>query len=156
MSIQRAQKLNPAAATEYGTISRWTTTRPLLLLDLTQKIEMPSFYEADESDYYEEAAFLASFIADITQPIERDGREHIEYVPTQIVTEYLRRTFRAPDDKHLDGIIYPSAHTSRGKCLVLFLGYDQLYPRYGAGDTSIALDPASVRLIRGRARKRTP
>jgi hypothetical protein len=41
---------------------------------------------------YEKAAigFLHQFMEDATLPIERDGREHIEYVPTQIVTEYFR------------------------------------------------------------------
>ena len=146
---------NPATVTEYGTIARWTTTRPLLVLDLTKRLEMPSFYVADETDYYDEAAFLDSFIADITKPIERDGREHIEYVPTQIVTEYLRTTLRTPDNQRLDGIMYPSART-QGKCFVLFLGYDQLHPTYGAGDGSIVLDAASVRRTQTRRRRTIP
>ena len=38
-------------------------------------------------------SFLRGFVEDLAKPIKKDGREHIEYVPTQIVTS---ATFSAP------------------------------------------------------------
>jgi hypothetical protein len=136
----------PGSFPEHGTIASWTSTRPLLVLDLTKRLDAPSFYNADASFSYDEVGFLYDFIADITQPIERDGREHIEYVPSQIVTEYFRTSFRALGGQRLDGIIYPSARTKRGKCIVIFVGYDEMNPTYGMGDpVPLVLNPASPR-----------
>jgi RES domain-containing protein len=76
---------------------------------------------------YEKAAigFLHQFVRDATLPIERDGREHIEYVPTQIVTEYFRHRFLyeyAPGQRsQVQGILYPSSRSEHGLNAVLFL-----------------------------------
>lgn len=35
--------------------------------------------------------FLREFVKSITLPVVHDGREHIEYVPTQVLTEYFRQ-----------------------------------------------------------------
>ncbi len=51
--------------------------------------------------------FLHHVSWEMSQPVVRDGREHIEYVPTQAVTEFVR-TRRRVDGK-VDGIKYPSA-----------------------------------------------
>jgi hypothetical protein len=75
---------------------------------------------------YEKATigFLHRFVEDATLPIERDGREHIEYVPTQIVTEYFRHRFLfeyAPGQRsQADGILYPSSRSDDGLNAVLF------------------------------------
>lgn len=53
---------------------------------------------------------------DLAQPIVLDGREHIDYVPTQVITEYLR--FHPVLD--LDGIRFRSAQNA-GVNYVLFL-----------------------------------
>jgi hypothetical protein len=37
-------------------------------------------------------------------PLQRYGGTNIEYVPTQIVTEYFRRVFRTADGGPIDGL----------------------------------------------------
>ncbi|WP_146060416.1 RES domain-containing protein [Amycolatopsis sp. CA-128772] len=59
--------------------------------------------------------FLHRFAADLGKPIALDGREHIEYVATQVVTEYLRFV----SSNAVDGILYRSAQND-GVCCVLF------------------------------------
>ena len=51
-------------------------------------------------------------------PIARDDRIHIDYVPTQVVTEYVRSA-RFPDGR-LDGIRYRSSRREGGISVVLF------------------------------------
>lgn len=37
--------------------------------------------------------FLDRFAHEVSKPVAPDALEHIEYVPTQIVTEYFRHAF---------------------------------------------------------------
>jgi len=53
--------------------------------------------------------------------MERDGSEPIEYVPTQIVTEYFRHRFRLQENRRLDGILYRSSRSTNGIACVLFI-----------------------------------
>jgi len=82
--------------------------RALNLLNLADLPPIPSVFDTERHGMIHSLRFLHAFAADISQPIARDGREHIEYVPTQIVTEYFRRVFRLIDGSSLDGIIYPA------------------------------------------------
>jgi RES domain len=61
--------------------------------------------------------FLWSFARDLRKPVVLDGREHIEYVPTQVVTEYMRWFPAAA----IDGILYTSAQNGGTSC-VIFCG----------------------------------
>jgi hypothetical protein len=67
----------------------------------------------------------------------RDVRnDEAEYVPTQVVTEYLRSALTG--DESLDGVIYSSVKNKGGRCVVLFADRD-------------AVDPASPRSASARA-----
>lgn len=93
----------------------------LRLLDLTDLPPVPSIFDSVLRDQLNGIAFLHHFQRDLVQPISRDGYEHIEYVPTQIVTEYIRHVFRTKDQKSLDGILYRSSKQSNGIACVLFI-----------------------------------
>jgi hypothetical protein len=64
--------------------------------------------------------FLHRFVRECTQPIAKDGSEHIDYIPTQVVTEFFRHIFTDTEGKRLDGILYPSSKRNGGICCVLF------------------------------------
>lgn len=116
-----AETFDPAA--HAGQILSTGTFRPLRqlrVLNLADLPTVPSVFDIDHHDTIHSLRFLHAFARDISQPIARDGREHIEYVPTQIVTEYFRRVFRFKDGGQLDGIIYSSAKTIGSKAFVLF------------------------------------
>lgn len=102
----------------------FTPVRTLLLLDLTNLPEMPSPFAHDGQDAIEELTFLARFTAEVSRPIVPDGREHVEYVPTQFVTEFLRVKFTAKSGAKLDGIAYGSSRC-HGVCYVVFADHDQ-------------------------------
>ena len=99
--------------------------RDLTLLDLAELPPVPSVFDIDRQPVIHSLRFLHAFAADISRPIVRGDREHIEYVPTQIVTEYFRRLFRSADGRTLDGIIYRSAKQTGAKAFVLFCENEQ-------------------------------
>jgi hypothetical protein len=140
------------------TVGMWTNTRPLKILDLTRLPEIPSFYAEWRYDR-DHLVFLRQFVREISQPVVHDGREHIDYVPTQILTEYFRHRYRAGEDTLLDGIIYPSAQRKRGRSIVIFASQDDLNPRehepWARKTPILRLDLASIRRV-PKPRRRTP
>ena len=86
--------------------------RILNVLDLTALPQNITFW----LDGFEELSFLRSFHKVITRQIDRDDRIHVEYVPSQVVTEYLKYMY---NEVRLDGLIYQSSLSQR-KNIVLF------------------------------------
>jgi RES domain len=99
----------------YALMGAFRSTRQLRLLDLTRPPEFPSYFDEAKHEELGLARFLRSFVDSITQPVIPDGRQHIEYTPTQVLTEYLRWMPENP----IDGIALPSAQTGE-KTYVLF------------------------------------
>lgn len=112
-------------ADEPGTyaIGQFRALRDITILDLAQLPPIPSlFAEISDTlpyDPHEALRFLHRLADDISRPIVRDDRVHIEYVPTQVVTEFLRTT-KLPEGIKLDGIRYRSSRRGGGISLVLF------------------------------------
>ena len=76
---------------------------------------------ADAAEVYPRRAwdFLSHVGEEISKPIHRDNQTHIEYVPTQVVTEFIR-TQRRAKQLRIDGVRYSSA-SNYGFCsYVLF------------------------------------
>jgi hypothetical protein len=107
-------------------IAEFRTTRPTILLDITTPPHV-SIFDDDRRHLYDWCSFMHSFIADFRKPVAKDGSEHIDYVPTQIVTEYIRSVARL-DGKKIDGIRYSSARRPKGICCVLFATADDVTP----------------------------
>ncbi len=104
--------------TKFISYGEWNVIDSLVLLDFTFLPPLPSIFDIDRASMRDAYGFLRSFLNDIAQKVEHDGREHIDYIPTQIVSEY----FRSKIEK-LDGIVYKSVR-NEGKCLVLFPHHD--------------------------------
>lgn len=125
-------------------VGTFLPVRDLTLLNLADLPPVPSVFDADRAKYIHPLRFLEAFAADISQPIARDGREHIEYVPTQIVTEFFRRIFRLPDGSAIDGIIYGSAKNADGKAVVLFCENQQCVEEANANNAGAMLQLVAV------------
>ncbi len=110
-------------------IAEFRIARDASILDLGAAPAVPSLFETvpDSLPYDPRVptAFLNYFAIDISKPIDRDDRQHIEYIPTQIVTEYFRTQFRA-NGQALDGIRYMSARHPDSYSLVVFATQDDL------------------------------
>jgi RES domain-containing protein len=103
-------------------VGTFRTVREAHVLDLTLLPRRLGFFEqqSDSSDINRYAlAFLHSFVESVAAKVEPGSREHIDYVPTQVVTEWFRTVFHFGKSS-LDGIIYPSTQNPGGHSVVLF------------------------------------
>lgn len=104
-----------------ATIAPWRTLRQMRVLNLEGLPKVPSLFDESKRELRPSLEFLYSFRNDISKPIIKEEREHIEYVPTQIVTEYFRHMYRDTEGNMLTGILYPSARNCGGIACVLFV-----------------------------------
>jgi hypothetical protein len=104
----------------FATVASFKTLKAFQVLDLTQIPAVPSLFDQQRGHHRPAIIFLTNFLDDFTKEVKKDGREHIEYVPTQVVTEYFRRVFRTIEGDRLRGVIYPSARIEGGISYVLF------------------------------------
>lgn len=101
-------------------VAAFDTTKALNVLDLHNVPAIPSLFDRNRRHLRGLHLFLRDFVTDLSRPIETDGREHTDYVPTQIITEYFRHQFRPADGQCLNGILYRSSKRIGGMCCVLF------------------------------------
>jgi hypothetical protein len=106
-------------SSQQAAIGEFKTQRELQILDLTNLGDKPSIFDNNHREEFNGLFFLEDFVKTITKLIEKNGNEHLEYVPSQVVSEYFALMFRH-NGKHLDGIKYSSAVYSNGYNLVLF------------------------------------
>lgn len=101
-------------------IGEFKTIRELTVVDLTVLPTDVSIW----MDKWEGIAFLKSFHKDITQPLLKEAKEAIEYIPSQIFTEYLRWMFTDKQGRHVDGLVYKSCKTKKAN-VVLFCNNEE-------------------------------
>jgi len=92
-------------------IGSFRAMRELTIVDLTA---IPPERIFDEQLDFRVVRFLNHFARDLSRPVALDGSEHVEYVPTQVATEYLRYALG------VDGIRFASSLTD-GANVVLFV-----------------------------------
>jgi hypothetical protein len=141
---RRAGRLNPAGVIGfYGAFDRetcvaelrptvgsiivaaeFTITAPICVLDTTlfeAKPKAPDLYAKNAQQRAAQWQFMQSFMLEIAQPISPDD-EHLDYLPTQAVAEYLNKHHRftfAGAERTIDAVIYRSAQHPEGKNIVL-------------------------------------
>lgn len=106
------------------TVGQFRTARAFPVVDLTRVPSVPSIFDLERRDSRPAIIFLHHFMRDLGAPVTKDGREHIDYVPTQIVTEYIRHLYKHPDYGIVRGILYRSAK-GEGSCCVFFFDCEQ-------------------------------
>lgn len=99
-------------------VGRFETTRPARILDLADLAPAPGFFSTAERGHYYVLRFLHAFADMIIEPVPRNDRTQIDYIPTQVFTEFLRDY--PFEDGHIDGIRYRSATGEAGVNVVLF------------------------------------
>jgi hypothetical protein len=103
-------------------VGTFRTTRDTNILDLTRLPRRMGFFEeqSDSSSVDRYALiFLHRFVKSLAARVEAGDREYIDYVPTQVLTEWFRTAFHR-EGPSLDGIRYQSSQRAGGKSLVLF------------------------------------
>lgn len=140
-----AETFDPALhAGQVASVGTFRPTRDLEVLDLAQLPQVPSIFDSERRNLLYTLRFLHRFADDVSKPIARDGREHIEYVPTQIVTEYFRRVFRTDAKETLDGIVYRSSRHDADRAVVLFAENENCFDTGGPDYREDLLELVSV------------
>jgi hypothetical protein len=89
------QRDREGASDKVVIIAQSKLNRSIQVLDLTELPAVPSFF--GDYELHHGTRFLLDFERDFGKPIARDGSEHIEYKPTQLVTDYFRRSFKTDE-----------------------------------------------------------
>ena len=105
--IQEIRNYAPDVVIDLG---KFELQRDLVVIDLFKIPKHLSFWMPQ---HFREYKFLKQFHLEITRPIDKNPS--IEYVPTQIFTEYIQFM----NNNHIDGIIYRSSLTGE-RNVVLF------------------------------------
>jgi hypothetical protein len=106
------------------TIGTFKPKRRLILADFSRTGWQASIFRYESATEFEAAAFLNHFASEIAQPIVGDERVHVDYVPTQVVTEYFRFLY-SMEHSQIDGIAYRSSLCKNGVNIVLFVNQDE-------------------------------
>ena len=131
-------------AKEYISVAQFLTTAPLNLIDL-RNAKTVGFFNYNRRDLYEPSKFLSSFIAQISMRHEDSNVERIEFVPSQIVTEYFRYILGSTNDKPIHGIVYKSTLFKNKNCYVVFADNSQCQEEGSAyEDTLLAMKKGSI------------
>jgi hypothetical protein len=107
------------------TMGVFNVTKELFVVDFTKLPPIPSIFDKVNRKKYYKILFFHSFVDDLSKEFKRENKTHIEYIPTQVLTEYFRYVFPEYSNIELDGIIYKSSKNSKGKCCVLFLDNEE-------------------------------
>ena len=92
------------------TVAAFETSAACTVVDFTELESPPSMFDARNAHRRRPLMFLHEFVEQMSKPARSDW-EQLDYVPTQIVTEYLFQVFLGGDV--VAGILYPSAQTGR-------------------------------------------
>lgn len=102
------------------TISKFKLKKDIYVIDFNRLPDLPSIFDLKKVKSYYLIRFLYDLVQDFTQDIKKDEKEHIEYVPTQVVTEYFRYPFNKNRKNMIEGIIYPSSKNKLKSSSVIF------------------------------------
>lgn len=102
-------------------VAKFEIIRPLKLLDLTriaEAVNALSYFHPDYLDRHNYVRFLRGFHDEIRKPII-PGRESLEYLPTQVIAEYLATRPQGA----VDGVIFGSAQLSGARTNVVLFNF---------------------------------
>ena len=107
------------------TIAKFRMIGAVMALNLTEFPDMPSPFAPNSADPRLAISFMQWFSEEAAQPVQKDGREHIEYVPTQVFTEFLSEFGgRERGFPPVNGVVYPSIQHSGGKACAFYPCFD--------------------------------
>lgn len=112
-----AQNIGIDDASKMISWGKFETITPIKVIDFTN---FPKYKGLWSGDDYEVLNFLYSFVQKISEPLDKKEEEIKGYLPTQILTGYIKSLFT-----DVEGLIYPSAKKENGKCFVLFYDADE-------------------------------
>jgi hypothetical protein len=132
------------------TVAEFVTDRPLPIVDLVELPDIPSLFDADRRHLRAALRFLHNFARDVARPAEPSDQQRLDYVPTQVMAEYLRHEFEHPDGQ-VAGLRWRSSVNPAVASCVLFVPNDRCVAVCPGWDSSpepvLGLVPGSPALV---------
>jgi hypothetical protein len=125
-------------------VGKFSNIQKLNLIDFS-KLKWISIFDEDNRHLRESFVLLRKFVSDLSSPISNDGSQHIDYVPTQVVTEYLKNSFSIVDLGEIHGLIYPSSKRNEKNCIVLFFTQEHLTENHSDKKIFLSLDLTKIK-----------
>ncbi|GLH65987.1 HEPN-associated N-terminal domain-containing protein [Geothrix edaphica] len=104
-------------------IGQFITTCDLKVLDLT-KYHNSSVLNENNKEKREILRFLNHFQKEISKPLSSKNSQ-IDYIPTQVLTEFIRYNLISKKGHGIDGIKYRSSKNYGHNCVVLFVMHEE-------------------------------
>ena len=100
-------------------IVKFKLKKPLKIVDFTKIgffLPGPDFFVTDKERFKRRNAirFLEPFLEDISKPIEKDDKKHLEYIPSQVVSEFIKT------EREELGIVYKSIKNPNRRNIAIF------------------------------------
>ena len=127
--------------------AKFDLLRPISLLDLEALSEVSasgSLFDDNHRYQMAKANFLQSLSQKMTAPVLPDA-EIFEYLPTQVIAEYLASQVKP----ELDGILYPSAQTRNGKNNVVLFYESSLVEKLTTSDDNATFVETEIQTADG-------
>ena len=127
--------------------AKFDLLRPISLLDLEALSEVSasgSLFDDNHRYQMAKANFLRSLSQKMTAPVLPDA-EIFEYLPTQVIAEYLASQVKP----ELDGILYPSAQTRKGKNNVVLFHESSLVEKLTTSDDNATFVETEIQTADG-------
>lgn len=144
-----ASELRPPVGSQIAS-AQFVLARPLCVLDMTRFSRRPKQLDLFAKDHVRRLTqwrFMQRFRKEMAKPIQKSD-EHIDYVPTQVVAEYLNTVHevRMGNSKcQIDAIIFNSAQRPEGRNIVILGDAAVTEPVKGAVERS-AIGPVAPSL----------
>ncbi|AXI48541.1 hypothetical protein C1J03_22620 [Sulfitobacter sp. SK012] len=100
------------------TVGRFETNRLIRVVDLANLPPVPGFFSEATREHLQTLEFLHSLSETMAEPVAQNNSVNVDYIPTQILTEFLRDYDFA--DGPIDGISYVTALGLQSFNTVLF------------------------------------
>lgn len=137
-----------AAQDAVVTAARFETSEPMTVIDLVDLPRVPSLFDSVNRHRRAAIAFLRDFAADVAKISNPDDKQHLDYVPTQIVSEYLHHHYRRGET--IDGLRWRSTKNPSETSTVLFVENAACVDAVGswsARDRVLGMDLTSVDVV---------
>ena len=126
-------------------VGEFVIEKDIRILDLSCLPREASLFDLLTERQQGSLEFLHHFAAALSAKVEPDGHEHVEYVPSQVISEWFRTVFRH-QRRRIHGICYPSVQYPDGRCLALFANQSDLVlpPSVSSAAINYGIYPDSI------------
>ncbi|CEI54458.1 hypothetical protein [Acinetobacter bereziniae] len=109
-------KLEVIKDQEYWSYATFKLKKDIEVIDFSNLPKIPSIFDVNEYSSRQKLMFLYDLVSDMSKPVGPDVKDHIEYIPTQVVSEFFRYRF----NPKVKGIRYKSVKNKEGINIAFF------------------------------------